>query len=387
MRAFLTGVSLFAVCAVAINAQDLQTRNLVLRGSSVVTINPPAAGGPYTFTLPSSSTTGTLLLNPSPGLGSTNAVLYGVNAAQNTNGTAANFLFNVSYDGVGTGATAGAVILSNAAGAPATSTGLTVSATGGTANYALIVPASGGNVGIGNSAPSALLSVGSSSQLTVDASGNVTTSGTATTGQHTITGGADLRINRTDNTVYNALKTDAAQVGNITYTLPATNGTTGQVLSIKSSPVPTATAATLEWVTPSGGGGGSVTTVNATFTSIGVTGACTDVTGLNFSANANTVYAITIVLDLTKGGGSNPDASVCFTLPANSFWSYSTSNNTNGTGAGAVAIGSVGGGGLTATITGTLVTGSTSGTFQTRLNRTAGGGSLDCAATSNLKYK
>ncbi len=45
---------------------------------------------------------------------------------------------------------------------------------------------------------------------------------------------------------YTAFKAQT-QTGNITYTLPATNGTAGQMLAIAAAPAPTATAATLEW--------------------------------------------------------------------------------------------------------------------------------------------
>ncbi|MBL7989529.1 MAG: hypothetical protein JNJ94_15815, partial [Chlorobi bacterium] len=48
---------------------------------------------------------------------------------------------------------------------------------------------------------------------------------------------------------YTAFKAAAIQGTDITYTLPSTNGTAGQVLAIAAAPVPTATAATLEWAT------------------------------------------------------------------------------------------------------------------------------------------
>ncbi|MGE3800696.1 MAG: hypothetical protein AB7H80_06715, partial [Candidatus Kapaibacterium sp.] len=49
---------------------------------------------------------------------------------------------------------------------------------------------------------------------------------------------------------YTALKA-GTQAGDITYTLPATNGAANQVLRIASTPAPTATTATLEWGTTS----------------------------------------------------------------------------------------------------------------------------------------
>lgn len=313
MRAFLTSVLAVAACVTVATAQDLQTRSLILRsgagGSITTTISGPTSGGPYNFTIPSGAVAGVFALNATPLLGS-RVMLYGVTGAQNLLDVPTSSLFNVSYDGVTTGSTAGAVILSNATAPAATSTGLTVSATGATANYALIVPASGGNVGIGNSTPTSLLSVGSSGQFTVDASGNVTTTGTSSTGQHTITGGAALRINRTDNTVYNAITTDAAQAGNITYTMPTATGTAGQVLSIKASPAPTATSATLEWKTASGGGGSYTSAAIAGDQAIN--GTCAGLTGMTFTPTAGSVYAIRItIIATTAAAGTTPDVKLC----------------------------------------------------------------------------
>ncbi|MCC7439402.1 MAG: hypothetical protein IT211_12990 [Armatimonadetes bacterium] len=51
---------------------------------------------------------------------------------------------------------------------------------------------------------------------------------------------------------YTAFKAQT-QTGDITYTLPAANGTAGQVLTIASSPTPTGVAATLQWAAPGTG--------------------------------------------------------------------------------------------------------------------------------------
>jgi hypothetical protein len=59
-------------------------------------------------------------------------------------------------------------------GTGATNTGLVVNATGGTANYAAIF--SGGNVGIGTTTPSQLLSIGNNSAFTVSSSGALSAS-------------------------------------------------------------------------------------------------------------------------------------------------------------------------------------------------------------------
>jgi hypothetical protein len=65
---------------------------------------------------------------------------------------------------------------------------------------------------------------------------------------------------------YTAFKAAATQANDITYTLPATNGSAGQVLAIAASPAPTTTAATLEWAAAGGGGSGWSLTGNASTT-------------------------------------------------------------------------------------------------------------------------
>ncbi len=57
---------------------------------------------------------------------------------------------------------------------------------------------------------------------------------------------------------YTAFKAQT-QTGDITYTLPAVNGSAGQVLAVAASPTPTATAATLEWTTSAAGSNWSLT--------------------------------------------------------------------------------------------------------------------------------
>lgn len=54
-------------------------------------------------------------------------------------------------------------------------------------------------------------------------------------------------------TNYTAISAQA-QIGNITYTLPGTIGTPGQILAIADVPPPTATSATLIWKSPSSSG-------------------------------------------------------------------------------------------------------------------------------------
>ncbi|MBL7988154.1 MAG: hypothetical protein JNJ94_08830, partial [Chlorobi bacterium] len=65
---------------------------------------------------------------------------------------------------------------------------------------------------------------------------------------------------------YTAFKAATTQANDITYTLPSTNGSAGQVLAIAAAPAPTATAATLEWAAAGGGGSGWSLTGNASTT-------------------------------------------------------------------------------------------------------------------------
>ncbi|MBK8909759.1 MAG: hypothetical protein IPM61_00360 [Chlorobi bacterium] len=65
--------------------------------------------------------------------------------------------------------------------------------------------------------------------------------------------GSGLRITEPGGTDYTEFVAQA-QANNITYTLPAVNGTAGQVLQIASIPAPTLTAATLEWAAAASSG-------------------------------------------------------------------------------------------------------------------------------------
>jgi hypothetical protein len=80
---------------------------------------------------------------------------------------------------------------------------------------------------------------------------------------------------------YTAFKAQT-QTGDITYTLPASNGAAGQVLAVAAAPAPTATTATLEWV---GNGATIVNTTNSTNTSGGAFSADQDDLSLSSTAS------------------------------------------------------------------------------------------------------
>jgi hypothetical protein len=110
------------------------------------------------------------------------------------------------------------------------------------------------------------LGTGGNARLTIDASGNVaipagltqggnnvlTTAGGAVTGDVTLNAQSDLRFADADSSNWVAFQGPATASTNVTWTLPAADGTTGQVLSTDGS-------GTLSW-SAGGGGGASVTT-------------------------------------------------------------------------------------------------------------------------------
>lgn len=160
MRSLLLVGSLLASSLVAV-AQDGIVRNILIRGTNTTaanigTVTVPTLTAPRTFTFP--DLTGMVGVVPP---GSTGFVEYGLSLPQDVlvaNGTAR--LFDVRYNGSPTGAAQGARIHSSSAGAAAgtsanglqifsiaagggvsTSTALSLSATGGVFNNALVVDA------------------------------------------------------------------------------------------------------------------------------------------------------------------------------------------------------------------------------------------------------
>jgi len=252
LNAIALGCAVLALAAGSAIAQSNSTvtKELILKtGTYNSLFQTGAQSSNYTYTLPITTPTANQVLTAT-GVSGTNVtfgwssagggggVTYGPGSTQATLNDRSVRLFDVSYQS-GAGAAVGARIQSGSTDLAAT--GLTVSAigntsanglsvsatgttgntavggtftaTGGTNNYALVVPASSGNVGIGNSAPSALLSVGSSSQFQVDASGNTTLASPGATPPV-------LRFNEPSAGADYSSFTTAAQSATIRYVLP-----------------------------------------------------------------------------------------------------------------------------------------------------------------------
>ena len=143
-------------------------------------------------------------------------------------------------------------------GTIATQAASAVAVTGGTIN--------GTSIGATTTSTGAFTSLTASTTLgvtgattlssTLGVAGNTTLTNTGTA--------SELRFNEpsASGTNYTAFKA-AAQAGNVTYTLPTADGTSGQVLSTNGT-------GTLSWATASGGGGGTSTSVIASTTFSGV---------------------------------------------------------------------------------------------------------------------
>jgi len=154
-----------------------------------------------------------LWLNSTGGSSGTKYIQYLTSSGANTGASRVNYGTYIDLTNTGT---------------TSTNTGLFVTSSGATNNYAIIVPNGGGNVGFGTTAPSSLLHV----------------SGTAQFG----TAGSQIgRLQLSGNTSGTVGITTAAAAGTWTMTLPVNDGDANQVLQTDGSGV-------TSWVTPSTGG-------------------------------------------------------------------------------------------------------------------------------------
>lgn len=300
------------------------------RGQRLVLDDNAADGGWNTMTIqpPGPMSINTTLTIPDPGVGSANFLLSESTSPQAING---DFTFN------GTVNFTGATIV-GLSGGVSTNASLLGDGTGGDP---LRLNLAGGNVWTttqtfaGISMPTGNLDIttgniavttGNISTATGGISTSVGDVSTASGDVRTSSGnlsagnGGELRLLEPSGggTDYTAFKS-GAQAGNITYTLPAVNGSAGQFLRIASSPTPTASTATLEWAASSGSGGfasaGGIAFARKTAAE-GVTSSTTlqNDDHLVIALNANQSYEIEGVL-YAETSNNGHDLSLAFTVP------------------------------------------------------------------------
>jgi hypothetical protein len=112
-------------------------------------------------------------------------------------------------------------------------------------------------------------------------------SGGALTGDLTLNAQSDLRFADADSSNWVAFQAPATVTSNVTWTLPAADGTTGQVLSTNGT-------GTLSWAT---GGGVTMTRATAVATTSG--------TSIDFTGIPSTVKRITIMFDAVSTNGTS----------------------------------------------------------------------------------
>lgn len=351
----MTGLCLIALGVVGGKAQGSNstlTKELILKtGTYQSLINTGAQSSNYTYTLPITTPTvnqvltatavsGTAITFGWSSAGGGGGVTYGPSSTQNTLTPVTTKLFDIGYASA-SGNAAGAQITSSttsgsSSGLQVSSVGTTsvvgamLSATGGTTNYALVVPASSGNVGIGNAAPGSLLSVGSSGQLTVNTSGNLSTSGTVTvTGSSLSLGSAatapGLRFYEpsaggTESSSFVA----GAQAAVINYTLPTSQPTANQILTAQSISGTGPYAVVLTWANPSGAAGVSFPkTASKTVDETQVAATPKDVASLTTTVDANRTYGFEALISFSTDQ-LNATYDLIWTAPVGTTFAYST---------------------------------------------------------------
>lgn len=141
----------------------------------------------------------------------------------------------------------------------------------------------------------------------------------------TLNGTSEIRFNNGANTFYSSFKAAAGQATNITYTLPATAPTAGQVLTAGTS-----NPTELTWANPtSGGGGGS----NVQFIVDGTDNLSDgnsnfdNINDLAVTLEAGKTYILTAFYRMNRASNNNQDIEIGWTRSSNNVnvdWYYST---------------------------------------------------------------
>ncbi len=208
----------------------------------------------------------------------------------------------------------------------------------------------------------------------------------------------NLRFVESGGSDYVAFVAPSAITTSATYTLPAANpAVAGHVLAAAAAPAPSTSAATLEWVAPSGGGGGAVTYV---VTGADVTSASgVFVTGMSVAVAANRTYLVEATFTMSTTGAA-ADPRFKFVGPTGATMTHgfsATLSDITAANNGSIA-------GYVATIdtphslniitdnhrglvfvTGVLTTSATAGNLTFQFNRNGGGSTITLFAGSSLK--
>ncbi|HRK05819.1 MAG TPA: hypothetical protein PLW14_12065 [Chlorobiota bacterium] len=144
----------------------------------------------------------------------------------------------------------------------------------------------------------------------------------------TLSGTSEIRFNNGANTFYSSFKAAAGQGANITYTLPATAPSAGQVLTAGTS-----NPTELTWSNPtSGGGGGSNVqfVVDGTDNTSDGNSNWDDINDMAVTLEAGKSYILTTYYRLARVGNNTANMEIGWTRSSNSVnmdWYYSVVTN------------------------------------------------------------
>lgn len=178
---------------------------------------------------------------------------------------------------------------------------------------------SGGLITTGNSVNQLELQTGDTTRLVIDSSGNVT-----------IQGQGDLRLADSDSSHYVALQAPGSMAANVTYTLPGTDGTNGQVLQTNGSGTLSfttiATSTPLSIATTTTVAAAATTTINCALGSVFNITWGTSITTLSFTNVPASPQATQLQLIFKKDTSA---AQYNIVWPSSISWQNNTPPSTN----------------------------------------------------------